>query len=171
LALKVSGAVQANRWTKTQLGGFIYSFNGPHSLFVDTIRSVRSLILAHSLGHILQGEGDARISLLERAELHLRATAGYSVYYGEGRDSYDLLGRTAHEIIFNTNDGNYRCPGTQQGYSGFSTWTRGLAWALCGFAEQLEWFEANAQTPSKAVQPILLKAAGPRLIFILSIPP
>src|SRR6185436_13301443 len=31
LALKVSGAVQANRWTKTQLGGFIYSFNGPHS--------------------------------------------------------------------------------------------------------------------------------------------
>lgn len=164
LALKVSGAVQANRWTKTQSGGFIYSFNGPHSLFVDTIRSVRSLILAHSLGHILQGEGDTRISLLERAELHLRATAAYSVYYGEGRDSYDLWGRTAHESIFNTNDGNYRCPGTQQGYSGFSTWTRGLAWALCGFAEQLEWFESNVQTggttaPSDPVQPILLKAA------------
>ncbi|MEP6757258.1 MAG: glycosyl hydrolase, partial [Chthonomonadales bacterium] len=27
---------------------------------------------------------------------------------------------------------------TQQGYSPFSTWTRGLAWAILGFAEQLE---------------------------------
>src|SRR5215468_2965586 len=36
LALKVSGAVQAARWTQTQSGlGYIYSFNGPHSLFVD----------------------------------------------------------------------------------------------------------------------------------------
>src|SRR5947208_12720306 len=34
LALKVSGAVQAARWTRTANGkGFIYSFNGPHSLF------------------------------------------------------------------------------------------------------------------------------------------
>jgi hypothetical protein len=44
-----------------------------------------------------------------------------------------------HESIFNTNDGRYRCPSTQQGYSPFSTWTRGLAWILCGFAEQLEY--------------------------------
>jgi len=36
------------------------------------------------------------------------------------------------------NDGHYRCPNSQQGYSPFSTWTRGLAWAICGFAEQLE---------------------------------
>src|SRR5438309_5471339 len=36
LALKVSGAVQAARWTKLATGmGYIYSFNGPHSLFVD----------------------------------------------------------------------------------------------------------------------------------------
>ncbi len=40
LALKTSGAVQAARWTETIDGdGFIYSFNGPHSLFCDTIRS------------------------------------------------------------------------------------------------------------------------------------
>src|SRR6188768_1188495 len=39
LALKCSGAVQASRWTYTADGGFIYSFNGPHSLFADTIRS------------------------------------------------------------------------------------------------------------------------------------
>src|SRR5690625_1634910 len=45
LALKLSGSVQAKRWTKIRDGGFIYSFNGPHSLFVDTIRSVRSLVV------------------------------------------------------------------------------------------------------------------------------
>src|SRR5258706_1034520 len=32
LALKISGAVQASRWTVNKTGGFIYSFNGPHSL-------------------------------------------------------------------------------------------------------------------------------------------
>src|SRR4051812_25501551 len=38
LALKVSGAVQAARWSTVAEGcGYIYSFNGPHSLFVDTI--------------------------------------------------------------------------------------------------------------------------------------
>src|SRR6185436_1713511 len=35
-----------------------------------------------------------------------------------------------------------RGPSTQQGYSPFSTWTRGLAWAMLGFAEQIEFFEA-----------------------------
>src|SRR3954467_7232675 len=50
LALKVSGAVQAGRWTTLPDGGYIYSFNGAHSLFVDTIRSLRALALAHQLG-------------------------------------------------------------------------------------------------------------------------
>src|SRR5579864_1876268 len=67
LALKVSGAIQARRWTNIKDGGFIYSFNGPHSLFVDTLRSCRSLILSHQLGHSLMSESDQRISLLERA--------------------------------------------------------------------------------------------------------
>ena len=31
-------------------GGYIYSFNGPHSLFVDTIRSVRALAVSHCWG-------------------------------------------------------------------------------------------------------------------------
>src|SRR5438046_2345611 len=57
LALRVSGAVQAARWTRISGGGgYIYSFNGPHSLFVDTIRSLRSLALSHALGHVLMGE-------------------------------------------------------------------------------------------------------------------
>ncbi len=138
LAMKASGAVQADRWSKTPMGGFIYSFNGPHSLFVDTIRSCRILMMAHRLGHYLPGENDKHISLFQRGIDHLLSTARYSVYYGEGRDSYDLWGRTAHESVFNPNDGNYRCPNSQQGYTGFSTWTRGLAWAMLGFAEELE---------------------------------
>ena len=143
LALKISGAVQAGRWTSIPTGGFMHSFNGPHSLFVDTIRTCRALILSHALGHVFQGEGDVRINLLERAIQHMQATARFSIYYGEGRDSYDVRGRTAHESVFNVKDGNYRCPNSQQGYSGFTTWTRGLAWAMCGYAEQLEWLETQ----------------------------
>jgi hypothetical protein len=60
LAVKISGAVQANRWTKIKGGGFIYSFNGPQSLFVDTIRSCRILMTSHLLGHVFQGEGDKK---------------------------------------------------------------------------------------------------------------
>ncbi len=143
LALKCSGAVQAARWTPTKDGGgFIHSFNGPHSLFVDTMRSLRALAIGHKLGHALMGENDKPISLLDRLIQHGTATARYNVYFGEGRDSFDIRGRTAHESVFNTNDGAYRCPSSQQGYSPFTTWTRGLAWAMCGYAELLEFFEA-----------------------------
>ncbi|MGE9271046.1 MAG: glycosyl hydrolase [Verrucomicrobiales bacterium] len=138
LAIKVSGAVQAARWTERRGGGFIHSFNGPHSLFVDTIRSCRILMQAHLLGHRLMGEGDCSISLLERALLHIESTAKFSVFYGDGRDIWDVAGRTTHEAIFNTKDGAYRCPNSQQGYTGFSTWTRGQAWAAVGFSEELE---------------------------------
>jgi unsaturated chondroitin disaccharide hydrolase len=139
LALKISGAVQAARWTDLGNGeGYIYSFNGPHSLFADTVRSLRALAVAYTLGHVLMGERDRKISLLERLLLHAETTAKYNVYFGEGRDVYDVRGRVAHESIFNLNDGSYRCPSTQQGYTPFSTWTRGHAWILCGFAEQLE---------------------------------
>ena len=138
LALKLSGAVQAARWTPLPEGGFIHSFNGPHSLFADTMRSLRSLALGHQLGHVLMGERDARISLLARLVGHADANARYNVYYGEGRDRYDVRGRVAHESVFNVNDGSYRCPSSQQGYSPFSTWTRGLAWVLLGYAEELE---------------------------------
>lgn len=145
LALMCSGAVQAARWSTIHGGGgYLYSFNGPHSLFVDTIRSLRALAVGHRLGHVLMGENDSRISLLGRLIEHADATARYGVYYGEGRDFYDVRGRTAHESIFNRNDGRYRCPGTQQGYAPFSTWTRGLAWAMCGYAEQLEFLDTVA---------------------------
>ena len=148
LALKVSGAVQASRWTKLADGtGFIHSFNGPHSLFIDTLRSLRSLAVAHQLGHVLMGEQDARISLLGRLLEHAHNTARFNVYYGQARDAYDVRGRVAHEAVFNVASGAFRCPNSQQGYSPFSTWTRGLAWAILGFAEQLEFLRGCACKP------------------------
>jgi hypothetical protein len=142
LALNVSGAVQARRWTPIPGGGFIHSFNGAHSLFVDTMRSLRALAVSHALGHRLFEEQDRPVSLLERLIQHAHATAQFSVYYGDGRDAYDMRGRTAHESVFNAANGSYRGPATQQGYSPFSTWTRGLAWAMVGFTEQIEFIRS-----------------------------
>ena len=154
LALKVSGAVQAARWLGLpENEGYIYSFNGPHSLFVDTLRSLRSLAVAHQLGHVLMAERDRKVSLLHRLMTHARATASYNVYYGDGRDAYDVPGRTAHECIFNLNDGSFRCPNSQQGFSAFTTWTRGLAWAILGFAELLEFYETPRESRPSGGEP------------------
>jgi hypothetical protein len=141
LALKVSGAVQAHRWTPLPDGGYIHSFNGAHSLFVDTIRTLRALALAHVLGQRLVEEQDAPVNLLTRLLQHARATATYNVCNVLGPErsgAFDVRGRVAHETLFNVASGTYRGPSTQQGYSPFSTWTRGLGWAMLGFAEQLE---------------------------------
>ncbi|MEO9893205.1 hypothetical protein [Aurantibacter sp.] len=166
LALQLSASVQAQRWTSLPEGGYLYSFNGPHSLFVDTIRTIRIMVAGHLLGHHSSGENDIKINLLKRAYQHALATAKYSVYYGEGRDIYDEWGRTAHEAIFNTNDGNFRSASTQQGYSGFSTWTRGLSWAMLGFAEQLEFIQSQDDLPEfeelggkKYLEEVFFKAA------------
>ncbi|HEX4052711.1 MAG TPA: hypothetical protein VHX86_00460 [Tepidisphaeraceae bacterium] len=161
LAIKTSGAVQAARWTTLADGGYIYSFNGAHSLFIDTIRSLRILGLAHQLGHVLMGENDEKISLLDRLIAHAKTTVKYNIYYGAGRDAYDtpaMRGRTAHEAIFN--DGRFRCPSSQQGYSPFSTWTRGLAWAILGLAEELEFLRSlsPAKRPDDVME-LLEKAA------------
>lgn len=142
-ALAASAAVQARRWT--DLGndrGYVTSFNGPHSLFADTLRSMRVLAIGHLLGHAMRGENDTRIGLLDRLLQHVRTNAETIIYFGEGRDAYDEYGRTAHEALFNLNDGRYRCASTQQGYSPFTTWTRGQAWVLTGSAELLEFVAA-----------------------------
>ena len=95
MALKCSGAVQAARWSNTRDGGYIYSFNGPHSLFVDTVRTIRVLAVGHRLGHALLGENDRKISLLDRLLQHAQSTARYAVFYGERpRHVYDIRGRT-----------------------------------------------------------------------------
>lgn len=146
LALKTSGAIQAARWSgiRTDDGaqlGYIYSFNGPHSLFIDTMRSTRSLGVAWQLGHKLMHENDRAADLLKRSVLHGLATNRFLIFHGDSKHTYDVRGRTAHEGIFNRNDGVFRSRSSQQGYSPFSTWTRGLAWAMLGYAEELEFFE------------------------------
>lgn len=178
MALKVSGAIQASRWSSTKDGrGYIYSFNGPHSLFADTIRSLRSLAVAHRLGHVIMGEMDRKISLLERLIQHAAVTAEYAVFYGKGRDIYDLRGRVAHESIFNVNDGNYRCPNSQQGYAPFSTWTRGLAWIMCGYAEELEYLatlkdsELAPHGGRRKVESMMRKAAEASCDFYIEYSP
>ncbi len=161
LALKVSGAIQAARWTRAAGGGgFIHSFNGPHSLFIDTLRSLRSLALSHQLGHVLMSEGGEQVSLLDRLVLHLEATIKFNVFLGAGRDAYDVCGRVAHEAIFNTKDGQFRCANSQQGFSGLTTWTRGLAWAICGFAEQWEFIQSrpSSQFPEGSPKAEVLKS-------------
>jgi unsaturated chondroitin disaccharide hydrolase len=188
LALMASASVQAARWSRTHNGGgYIYSFNGPHSLFSDTVRSLRALALGHQLGHKAMGENDAPIDLLDRLIKHARATAEFNVYYGassheqgsdgKGRDAYDIRGRVVHESIFNTNDGRYRCPSTQQGYSPFTTWTRGLAWVMLGFAEQLEFLATVSDVDLEPhggraeVETFMLRAARATCDFYLEYTP
>ncbi len=142
LALRVTGAVQASRFTRLPDGlGYVPSFNGAHSLFSDTIRSMRALAVSHMLGGVLMGEQDERVNLLTRIVEHAETTARYNVYYGEGRDTYDVRGRVVHESLFNVASGSYRAPSSQQGYSPFTTWTRGHAWVLCGYPELLEYLD------------------------------
>ena len=175
LALMASGAVQAARWSRTRDGsGYIYSFNGPQSLFVDTIRSCRALAMSHQLGHTLMGERDEKISLLQRLVEHANNTARFNIWYGEERDAYDVAGRTAHESVFNTNNGEFRCPSSQQGYSPFSTWTRGLAWAMLGFAEELEWLRTRSEAELEpiggrtAIEATFLRAARATCDFYIT---
>ena len=66
----------------------------------------------------------------------------------------------AHESLFNVKDGSYRCPNSQQGYSPFSTWTRGLAWAVLGYAEQLEFLHSI-----RGQEPVLITDETMRLFL------
>jgi unsaturated chondroitin disaccharide hydrolase len=98
MAIKASGAVQAARWqgthpAKDKAGlertagapalGYIYSFNGPQSLFVDTMRSCRILGVAWQLGHKLMHENDKAADLLKRSVLHGLTTNQHIVFHGD----------------------------------------------------------------------------------------
>ena len=107
------------------------------------MRTIRILGVSWQLGHVLMHENDKKASLLKRSILHGLTTSQYVVFHGDSSHTYDVRGRTSHESVFNRNDGNARCPSSQQGYSPFTTWTRGLAWAILGFAEQLEFLHAH----------------------------
>ena len=133
LALKISGAVQAgavDASLRQELGILLLLQRAALALQRhDSIDARAGGEPAYTGASSKMGEReDTRIHLLGLALQHAETTARYNVYFGNGRDSYDVRGRVVHESIFNTNDGSYRCPSTQQGYSPFTTWTRGQAW-------------------------------------------
>ncbi len=101
---------------RRQTGGYLASFLGPSSLFIDIMMNVGIILWAANA----TGDPELRKIALE----HCRTTARYLVRSDGG---------TAHEGIFEVNSGRFLRQSTQQGFSAESTWSRGLAWALYGF--------------------------------------
>jgi unsaturated chondroitin disaccharide hydrolase len=124
--LITAGTVQSFRWKDTGSDHYIYSFNGPQSLFIDVMMNIRLLFRAHELG------GDEE--LYRKAATHARTTEKYLVQRN-GQRLMDRDGLVVHEAIFNPVRGEFRNLSTQQGYSPFTCWARGLAWAIYGFTD------------------------------------
>ncbi|GIW80007.1 MAG: hypothetical protein KatS3mg105_1814 [Gemmatales bacterium] len=102
---------------RRQKGGYLASFIGPSSLFIDIMMNVGLILWA------AKATGDAELKDIALA--HCRTTARYLVRPD---------GSTAHEGLFDPKTGNFLEQSTHQGWNAESTWTRGLAWALYGFA-------------------------------------
>ncbi len=101
---------------RRQKGGYLASFIGPHSLFIDIMMNV---------GIIFWAANETGDEALRRVALeHCRTTQRCLVRPDGG---------TAHEGIFDTDSGGFLREGTHQGLRPESTWARGLAWALYGF--------------------------------------
>jgi unsaturated chondroitin disaccharide hydrolase len=126
--LVTAATVQSFRWQGNGPHGYIYSFNGPQSLFIDILMNARLLFWAAT-----RGAGE---EIKRRATEHCRTSARYLVRR-DGPGLGEVDGSVAHEAIFNTEPGRgeFRCLSTQQGYSPFTCWSRGLAWAIYGFGE------------------------------------
>jgi unsaturated chondroitin disaccharide hydrolase len=114
-----AGRTLAGRWQK---GGYLASFLGPHSLFIDIMMNVGLIFWAADAAadDLLTDDEILRDVALE----HCRTTARYLVRPN---------GSTAHEGIFDEETGQFLGQSTQQGLSAESTWARGLAWAIYGF--------------------------------------
>lgn len=124
--LITAGTVQSFRWKETGEDHYIYSFHGPQSLFIDIMMNIRLLFRAHQLG--------ASEELFRKAVTHARTTEKYLVRK-VGKKIMDREGSVIHEGIFNPVRGEFRNLSTQQGYSPFTCWARGLGWAIYGFAD------------------------------------
>ncbi len=101
---------------RRQVGGYLASFIGPESLFIDIMMNVGLILWAANA----TDDATLRAIALE----HCRTTQRYLVR-GDGG--------TAHEGIFDVQTGQFLRESTHQGYRPESTWTRGLAWAIYGF--------------------------------------
>lgn len=124
--LITAATVQSFRWKDTGEDHYIYSFHGPQSLFIDIMMNIRLLFRAHQLG----ADGE----LFRKAVTHAKTTEKYLVRK-RGARIMDCEGSVIHEGIFNPVRGEFRNLSTQQGYSPFTCWARGLAWAIYGFTD------------------------------------
>ena len=124
--LITAGTVQSFRWKETGEDHYVYSFHGPQSLFIDIMMNIRLLLRAHQLGGAEE--------LYRKAVTHARTTEKYLVQK-RGERLMDHEGAVIHEAIFNPVRGEFRNLSTQQGYSPFTCWSRGLAWATYGFTD------------------------------------
>ncbi len=131
-------------------GGYRCSFVAPDSLFIDIMMNVGLLFYT------------ARVTddheMMEMAVKHCLTTRRYLVR-GDGS--------TAHEGLFDLETGAFLHPGTHQGWRADSSWARGQAWAISGFAmaysytgdnrfletaEACAWFYM-ARTPPNGIPP------------------
>jgi unsaturated chondroitin disaccharide hydrolase len=101
---------------RRQKGGYLASFIGPESLFIDIMMNVGIILWAAN-------ETNDRV-LREIALEHCRTTQ---------RTIVRPDGSTAHEGIFDLDTGEFLRETTHQGWGANSAWTRGLTWALYGF--------------------------------------
>ncbi len=103
-------------------GQFLRSFAAEDSLFIDIMMNVGIIFYA------ARELNDKK--LRDIAVRHCLTTRRFLVR-GDGS--------TAHEGIFDLQTGEFLRQTTQQGYRGDSCWSRGLAWALYGFAVSSEY--------------------------------
>ena len=101
---------------RRQKGGYLASFVGPQSLFIDIMMNVGIILWSAN------ATSDA--ALRETALEHCRTTQRFLVRSDGG---------TAHEGLFDVATGQFLRQATHQGWNAESTWSRGLAWALYGF--------------------------------------
>jgi len=175
--------VQASRWVPTAYkqpwspsagaagvapSGYVYSFNGPQSLFADTIRSMRALVVAHQLGHALMGEGDKPINLLHRAIEHAATTARFNVFFGQAATAMMCAAARSRIDLQSQRRPVSAARVRSKAYSPFTTWTRGAAWIICGYAEQLEFLDTvpgadlDAVGGRRAVTDLFSRPRAPR---------
>jgi unsaturated chondroitin disaccharide hydrolase len=102
-------------------GGYLCSFLGEESLFIDIMMNVG--IIFYAAGQL----GDQNLERI--AHQHCMTTRKYLVR-GDGS--------TVHEGIFDLQTGQFLQHSSQQGWRPDSSWARGLAWALYGFSTVYE---------------------------------
>lgn len=115
-------------------GQYLRSFVAENSLFIDIMMNV---------GIIFYAARETADRRLRDVALRHSLTTRRTLVRGDGS--------TAHEGIFDPDTGEFLRQTTQQGYRGDSCWSRGLTWALHGFASVYE-FSRDPRFLETAVQ-------------------